>query len=51
MAAFSYGLAPRIGAFIPLDDEFFIDLSGQYGLFGFERAAGFVELGLWNDHL
>lgn len=50
LAAFSYTLAPRIGAFIPLDGEVFIDVSGQYGLFGVERAGGFVSLGLWNDH-
>jgi hypothetical protein len=51
LAAFSYTLAPRIGAFIPLDDDVFIDVSGQYGLFGVERAAGFVSLGLWSEHL
>lgn len=43
----SFTLAPRLGAFVPIDDVFFLDVAGQYGMFGIERAGLFVGFGVW----
>lgn len=45
----SLSIAPRVGAFIPLDGDWFIDVSGQYGFIGLERAGAFVGIGTWDD--
>lgn len=45
----SLSVAPRVGAFIPLDGDWFIDVSGQCGFIGIERAAAFVGIGTWDD--
>lgn len=45
----SLTMAPRTGLFIPVDGDWFFDVSGQYGLFGAERAAVFVGFGTWDD--
>lgn len=49
LAAFSFGVAPRVGVFIPIDGDFFLDISGHYGLFGIERGGGQVMFGIWDD--
>jgi hypothetical protein len=45
----SLSLAPRTGLFVPLDGDWFIDVSGQYSFIGLERAAGFAGFGTWTD--
>jgi len=43
----SFTLAPRLGLFVPIDDMLFLDVSGQYGMFGIERAGLFAGFGVW----
>ncbi len=42
-------VAPRVGAFIPINSDVFVDLAGQYGLTGIQRAAFSVGIGIWDD--
>jgi hypothetical protein len=35
--------------FVPLDGDWFIDISGQYSFTGIERAGGFIGIGMWDD--
>ncbi|MEZ4444198.1 MAG: hypothetical protein R3B72_34315 [Polyangiaceae bacterium] len=49
LMAFSFGIAPRLGVFVPVDRDWFFDFSGHYGLFGVERGGGQVSFGFWGD--
>jgi len=42
-------LAPRLGAFVPVDGDFYLDVSTQYGFFGIERGGLFVGFGMWDN--
>jgi len=50
LLAFSYTLAPRIGVFMPLDGDWYVEAAGQYGLFGLERGGGYVAFGTWDNY-
>lgn len=41
-------VAPRVGAFIPINDMMFVDLAAQYGLTGMQRAGFSVGFGVWS---
>jgi hypothetical protein len=45
----SLGLGPVAGLFVPLDEDFFVDLSGYAGLFGDEKMGGTIGLGAWYE--
>lgn len=45
----SLGLGPVAGLFMPLDEDFFFDISGYAGLFGDEKMGGTVGFGVWSD--
>lgn len=47
--ALSFTLAPRLGAFVPIDGDWFVDVGAQYGAFGIESAGFYVGLGTWDD--
>jgi hypothetical protein len=49
LSAFSFGLAPRAGVFVPIDGDFYFDFSAHYGLFGVERGGGQIMFGIWDD--
>lgn len=42
-------LAPRLGAFVPIDQDFYLDVSGQYGFLGIERGGLSVGFGMWDN--
>ncbi len=42
-------VAPRVGAIIPVNDQFFVDASAQWGLTGVQRGAAFLGIGIWDD--
>lgn len=46
--ATSFGIAPRVGAFVPLTDFWFVDFSAQWGIVGLERGGGHVGMGAWS---
>jgi hypothetical protein len=45
----SFTAAPRLGAFVPIDGDFFVDLGGSYGLFGMEGLGGYAAFGIWDN--
>jgi hypothetical protein len=42
-------VAPRVGAIIPINGEFFVNTSAQWGLTGVQRGVAFVGIGIWDD--
>jgi hypothetical protein len=49
LSAFSFGLAPRLGVFIPFDGDFYLDVAAHYGMFGVEQGGGQIMFGTWSD--
>ncbi len=45
----SLSVGPRAGVFVPLDGDWFIDVSGQYSFVGVERGGLFAGFGFWDD--
>ena len=49
MAALSVDFVPRIGALVPIDGDWYVDVGIQHGLFGIERLSGYLAIGTWDD--
>jgi hypothetical protein len=45
----AFTVAPRVGAFIPINGDVFVHTAAQWGLTGVQRGGFFVGLGIWDD--
>jgi hypothetical protein len=46
---FSFGIAPRLGVFVPVDGDWFFDVSARHALFGIEGLSGHIGFGTWDN--